>query len=56
VTAHKAIGGYAAVAGALLCALGLTALLTRPTWSKAPEASTRFLGLDEPVEPMPKGK
>ena len=44
---------YTTFGGVLLLAVALAALVLRGGGSKSPEASSRFLGLDEPVEPMP---
>jgi hypothetical protein len=48
---------YATVAGVLVCAMALAALLVLPPrWPSRPDTPKQFLGLDEPVEKMPPGR
>jgi hypothetical protein len=44
---------YTTLGGVLLLAVALAVLVLRGGGSKSPGASNRFLGLDQPVEPMP---
>lgn len=43
---------FATIATLVIVAVGLSRLATRLPWTSTAETPKRFLGLDEPVEPM----